>query len=269
MKKIIMALSVLGLMAASSMAAIVMEASSSTGVNPADQSGVLSLGAFGSAGNYVVIGVTAKNRGDDGGSSPITSLTYGGVTKTAAGTAYSHWNSYTFHTTLYVFEAGSGAINLNYTMSEANAHDGLGIVAARYSGVGGFNSTLASVTSPTDNAASGFDTSITTTGTDSMIAAVFGIGNQNGALSMDDDNNGDNGTGYTTIIAGEVTSDKSTTAVFEMGAATAAEYGIFGHTTDNDRGALVGVELLVPEPATVGMLGLGSIVALLIRRIRA
>jgi len=223
-----------------------MEASSSTSVNPAAQTGTVSLTSFGSAGNYVVIGVTAKNRADSGGVNPITSLTYGGVTKTPVGSAFGFWNAYGFHTTLYVFEAGAGAIDVHYTMNEDNDHDSMGIVAARYSGVGGFAG-LATAANPLDNLEDNFSASLTTTVADSMIVAAFGIGNPNGILSIT--NTG--GSAFTAVIPDEDTSAKATTALFELSAATVGNYDFVGKTTDDDRGALIAVEL-VPGAAGPG-----------------
>ncbi len=269
MKKIIMILVALGLTAAVSMAAIVNQGADSTSVNPGD-TGSLTLANFdGTSGNFVIVSVSSKVGGSDtnGNSSAVSAVTYGGSGMTHLGGGFAHSSNYGLYTDLYaIFTSGTGDISLNYDMGGENDHDSVSIIAASYSGVGGYN--LAGLTSdgtPVGAYDNKVNDSITTIGTGSMIVVGLGIGSPSVTATIADDSQ----PADYTLIDTENGSAKGWNALFQLDAATAGLYGINTDMSGANRLSQVGVELVVPEPATVGMLGLGAIVALLVRRVRA
>ncbi len=269
MKKMIMILAVFGLMAAPSMAAIVLQNSVSTSAAPGAGADVpetpLLISSFdGTGGNYVLVSVASKVLKNK--YNPLTSLTYGGVAMTLIGTETAQSTSYDMYTSVYGIQTSSiGDIVLNYTTADAvgELNDGVSIVAASFSDVGGIGTV--STTKTTEGANQGAMTgSIATTGTDSLIIAALGVGSGATTTYIVDD-----GTDDYALAKDEISpSGKSHNGIFYLDAATAGTYTMHADWDGSTRSSMVGVELLVPEPATVGMLGLGAVVAMLIRRFR-
>jgi len=267
MKKIIMILMALGLMTASSMAAIVQQGSALTAsqvITGVDDE-TLTLGSFGNAsGNYVVVVASAKDKTAGGDVNAIQGVTYGGVAMTLLNSANIDNGGYGSSVAIYglATTAASGDVVMTYNAGGLSPalYDGASLAAASFSGVGGVGPV-----SDTDARRSSGDLQDSITATEGGLLLV--------GMSIGDG----------TAAEGNVTSGFSMLAEVDGSGAQRAYVGMFSqditagdfdyigdfNSGAADRASIAGVQLLVPEPATVGMLGLGAVVALLARRIRA
>ncbi len=259
MKKIIMALVVLGLMAASSTAAITYQnnsVSADTMFLHTDATNLTTSLTAGS-GNYVVVAVATKSHSGDV-ANPVSSVTYNGTGLTVIGSYYVD-DSYEMWAILYggIASAASGNVVVNYQAENLDDHDGLGFVAASWSGATGIGAV--SLGNEVTGGGTGDDLtdSIITTEDGSVIVSSWALGSDGGILTSSDSD-----------IRGEITGEKIGGALTSVDTTGAGAYDTTLEWTARARRAgVVSVEL-VPEPATVGMLGLGALVALLVRRIR-
>ncbi len=265
MKKVLMALAVFGLMVAPSMAAISYVTGSGIGSGVDSDSGSLTHASFAAgSGNYVVVSVSMKTQNNTV-DTPVTGVTYGGSSMVYIGLSHvtdgGGWDVYTY---LYgvASSSASGDVVASWLVdNSASDFDAVSVAATSWSGATGYT-TVSPGTIDGDPTQDG-DTltdSITTTGTDSMIVAAFGWGSALTGTSSS----------TSTIQVQEDSSTFNNNSILSQAAAIAGDYdSSFSYTGGNPRRAsAISVEL-VPEPATVGMLGLGALVAILVRRIRA
>jgi len=268
MKKIIMALTVLGLMAASSMAAISYVTGGSAGLDDiTTQAGSqdLTLSSFGAgSGNYVVVAVGAKTYNDT--SDVVGGVTYGGAALTRIGWQDSSQSDYNTRTYLYAGLAGSasGDVVMTYTTTVGgNDYDGMSISVGSWSGVASVGLAGGGIAEYSNQTTADMTNSYTTTAANSLIIS---------AAVLADGRNTESGVSPTALKVGSTT-DMVGSYLLSTDTTTAGAYitGIAWTGSRNTRRqAMISAELIevVPEPATVGMLGLGAFVALLARRIR-
>ncbi len=263
MKKIIMILAVLGLMVAPSMAAISYVTGGSIGEPLVDAAGSQTLSSFAAgSGNYVVVGFAMKSNANTD-NTPLTGITYGGVAMTFLGLSHaddSAWDCYSY---LYgiASTSASGDIVASWTIdTAASGFDGTALTASSWSGVTGIGVVSGGSTKFGSNTGDEFSDTITGVSADSVVVSSWALGANSTAMSSVD----------STIQVQEPGSG------FNAGALLSQDVAIDGDITstltwtdvNSRRASSISVEL-VPEPATVGMLGLGALVALLVRRMRA
>ncbi len=262
MKKIIMILAVLGLMVAPSMAAIVNVASgsSSADITTTDATTQTLSGFAAGSGNYVVASVVVKSTGNTD-NTPVTGVTYGDSTMTYIGMSHADESVYDVYTYLYGIAStvASGDIVASYQVNADGNYDGVNVVGTSWSGATGYTTVSPGSTRFASLTGDEFSDAITTTGTSSMIVSAFGLGADVTGVSSADS---------TIVLNGG--SASSGFAMLSQAAATADDYASTYTWTGLNarRSSAISVEL-VPEPATVGLLGLGTLIAMLARRMRA
>ncbi len=266
MKKTLIMLMALGLMAASSMATISYVTGGTTGVNNIDTGAqTLTLAGFGAgSGNYVVVAVGAKTQND--ASDIVTGVTYGGASLTRIGFIDVEQSGWYTRSYLYagLVSSASGDVVMSYNATIASTDfDGVDIGVTSWSGVSGIGTATAGSTTLNGSAGGTISDSITTIFNNSVIVTAVTLADGRGTESAVLDS----------ILRTTTTTDMVGSYLVSTDAATAGLYtpGLTWSGRNTRRQTAISAELFeaVPEPATVGMLGLGALVALLARRIRA
>ena len=266
MKKIIITLAVLGLMVAPSMAAISYIGGDSIGEVVTSTNGTQTLSTFaGGVGNYVVVSVAIKVQ-NHSGETPIAGVTYGGSAMTLIGSMHADdatWDAFT-----YLYGITSAAISGDVVTTleldngaDGSSFDGMSTIATSWAGVDSVGVVSAGSTKFGSVTGDSFSDTIVGTSADSLVLSSWVLGAPSSAMSSID----------STMVINNIASGYNTGALQSQAGGGDITSTLTWTDANSRRAAGLSMELVaaVPEPATVGMLGLGALVALLIRRIRA